>query len=41
MAFHGCDDALAALRKAAEASVGPFGLPGAAVPAGVSGGCCL
>ncbi len=34
MAFHGCDDALAALRKAAEASVGPFGLPGAAVPAG-------
>src|SRR5260370_27008373 len=34
MAFDGCDDALAALRKAAEASVGPFGLPGAAVPAG-------
>jgi len=33
MAFHGCDDALAALRKAAEAGVGPFGLPGAAAPA--------
>jgi hypothetical protein len=32
MAFHGCNDAVAALRKAAEASVGPFGLPGAAVP---------
>jgi hypothetical protein len=33
MAFHGCDDAVAALRKAAKASVGPYGLPGAAVPA--------
>jgi hypothetical protein len=28
--FHGCGDELAALRKAAEASVGPSGLPGAA-----------
>jgi hypothetical protein len=26
-AFHGCADALAGLRKAAEASVGPYGLP--------------
>src|SRR5207244_2415821 len=30
MSFHGCGDELAALRKAAEASVGPFGLPGVA-----------
>jgi hypothetical protein len=28
--FHGCSDELAALRKAAEASVGPYGLPGPA-----------
>jgi Beta propeller domain len=33
LAFHGCDDALAALRKATEASVGPNGLAGAATPA--------
>src|SRR6266550_591655 len=26
--FHGCGEELAALRKAAEASVGPYGLPG-------------
>src|SRR5689334_22977200 len=26
--FHGCGGELAALRKAAEASVGPYGLPG-------------
>ncbi|HEX3311500.1 MAG TPA: beta-propeller domain-containing protein, partial [Streptosporangiaceae bacterium] len=30
MSFHGCGDELAALRRAAEASVGPFGLPGVA-----------
>jgi hypothetical protein len=28
--FHGCGEELAALRKAAEASVGPYGLPGLA-----------
>jgi hypothetical protein len=28
--FHGCGGELAALRKAAEASVGPYGLPGLA-----------
>ena len=28
--FHGCGEELAALRKAAEASVGPYGLPGPA-----------
>src|SRR5580704_18665015 len=28
--FHGCGEELAALRKAAEASVGPYGLPGSA-----------
>src|SRR5215472_12310389 len=28
--FHGCGDELVALRKAAEASVGPYGLPGLA-----------
>jgi hypothetical protein len=28
--FHGCGEELAALRKAAEASVGPYGLPGQA-----------
>src|SRR5258705_5389815 len=28
--FHGCGGGLAALRKAAEASVGPYGLPGLA-----------
>src|SRR5690348_2279705 len=28
--FHGCGGVLAALRKAAEASVGPYGLPGPA-----------
>src|SRR6516165_10571827 len=27
-AFHGCADALASLRKSAESSVGPYGLPG-------------
>src|SRR5260370_35077230 len=32
MAFHGCDDAVAALRKAPKASVGPYGRPGAPVP---------
>jgi Beta propeller domain len=31
--FHGCGEELAALRKAAEASVGPYGLPGLASPA--------
>src|SRR6266704_2045260 len=30
--FHGCGEELAALRKAAEASVGPYGLPGLASP---------
>src|SRR6266851_2154515 len=30
MSFHGCGEELAALRKAAEASVGPYGLPGLA-----------
>jgi hypothetical protein len=30
MSFHGCGDELAALRRASEASVGPFGLPGVA-----------
>jgi Beta propeller domain len=30
MSFRGCGDELSALRKAAEASVGPFGLPGVA-----------
>src|SRR6516162_3876765 len=28
--FHGCGEELAALRRAAEASVGPYGLPGLA-----------
>src|SRR5260370_40556457 len=28
--FHGCGEELVALRKAAEASVGPYGLPGLA-----------
>ncbi|HEV2258912.1 MAG TPA: beta-propeller domain-containing protein [Streptosporangiaceae bacterium] len=31
--FHGCGEELAALRKAAEASVGPYGLPGLATSA--------
>ncbi len=31
--FHGCGDELVALRKAAKASVGPYGLPGLASPA--------
>ncbi len=42
--FHGCGEELAALRKAAEASVGPYGLPGlassvngAAYPAAAAG----
>src|SRR6266550_7351625 len=42
--FHGCGEELAALRKAAEASVGPYGLPGltssvngTAYPAAVAG----
>lgn len=30
MSFHGCGDELAALRKATEASVVPFGMPGVA-----------
>src|SRR5690349_4718158 len=30
--FHGCGEELAALRQAAEASVGPYGLPGQASP---------
>jgi hypothetical protein len=30
--FHGCGEELAALRRAAEASVGPYGLPGLAWP---------
>jgi Beta propeller domain len=39
MSFHGCGDELAALRKAAEASVGPFGLPGVAgVPTAAGAG---
>jgi len=41
MSFHGCGDELAALRRAAEASVGPFGLPGvagSAYPAGEAAG---
>ncbi len=43
-AFHGCADALAGLRKAAESSVGPYGLPdtvsayAGAVPAVGAGG---
>src|SRR5260370_9967789 len=35
MSFHGCGEELAALRKAAEASVGPDGLPGP--PSSVNG----